>query len=122
MTIRELRGKLPTMVIWMAQEAVMEGVAAYHKSQEQYNIEKQKEQAGETYNYILAHAYYEGVRVAAEVLWKLFASCSMECQKAIEEVAKSKDGYFGDPGSYFGAFVAALEKIQGHPVRIREVE
>lgn len=122
MKINELKETLPTMVIWMAKEAVMEGVKAYHKYNAQYDIENNKKDAGEPYNYTLAHAYCEGVNVSSEVLWKLFASCSMECTKAIKEVAKSRDGYCGYGESYFDDFVNALEKVQGRTVSIRIVE
>ena len=122
MTVSEVKALLPTMVTWMAKEAVMEGVKAYHKAQKQYEIENQKKQAGESYNFTLAHAYYEGVGIASEVMWKLFASCSAECRKAIDEVAKHRDGYCGYHEEYFDDFILALEKIQGHTVRIRIAE
>jgi len=122
MTVKEIRDKLPTMVIWMAKEAVMEGVKAYHKAQRQYDIENQKKQSGQSYNYILAHAYDEGVDIAAEVCWKLFYSCSADCQAAIEEVAKKRDGFRGNPDIYFDEFVLALEERLHGPVSIRELE
>lgn len=109
MTVEELRETLPTMVIWMAKEAVMEGVKAYYKSQRQREIERQKEDSGEPYNYMLANAYYDGVRIAAEVLWKLFSSCSHDCLKAIKTVARKRDGW-GNPDDYFNDFVIALEE------------
>ncbi len=122
MTVTEIRSSLPTMVIWMAKEAVMEGVKSYHKAQKQYDIEDQKKESGLPYNYALGHAYKDGVHVAAEILWKLFASCTIDCMEAIETVAEKKDGYCGDPDRYFDDFVLALEKRLGDPIRIRKCE
>lgn len=119
MTIAELKSILPTMVVWMAKEAVMEGVRAYHKAEIEYNVQMQKQQSGEPYNFLLAHAYKDGVNIAAEVLWKLFESYSIQCQQAIAVVAKDRDGYYGLHESYFDDFVNALEQVQGHPVLIR---
>ncbi len=122
MQIKNLKEKLPTMVIWMAKEAVMEGVKAYNKSQKERDIQNAKKEAGDSYNYTLAHAYNDGMNVAAEVLWKLFHSMSIECQRALEEVAKVRDGYCGNHESYLDDFIIALEKVQRAPVRIREEE
>ncbi len=122
MDISDLRETLPTMVIWMAKEAVMEGVKAYHKAQRQYDLENQKKDSGLPYNYTLAHAYNDGVDIAAEVLWKLFYSCGADCQAAIKEVAKRRDGYCGIPDRYFDDFVLALEERLHGPVRIRQKE
>lgn len=121
MTISELRNTLPTMVIWMAKEAVMQGVRECHMAQSEYEKQAALREAGQPYNFTLKHAYYEGVRVAAEVLWKLFESCSADCQTTIEKVAEKRDGY-GDPDKYFDDFVVALEEQLGCPVTIRTVE
>lgn len=123
--IKELRNKLPTMVIWMAKQAVKEGVKAYRKAEKERAIQDQKKATGEPYSYLMAHTIDESTHVAAEVLYKLFASCVVECLDAIEIVAKNKngyDGYCGSSNKYFDLFVAALEKVQGYPVRIREKE
>ena len=120
--IAELRDALPAMVVWMAKEAVMEGAKAKHRHQEAYDAENKKEHSGQPYNYSIAHAQYNGVRVAAEVLWKLFCSCSADCQSAIEKVANKRDGYSGYADDYFDDFVIALEERLGGPIRIRTVE
>jgi hypothetical protein len=122
MTISEIKAVLSPVTVWMAQEAVMEGVKAHHKAQKQYDIENQKKESGETYNFTLAHAYNEGVHVAAEILWKLFASCSAECQQAIAEVAKNRDGFSGYAENYLDDFINALEKAKGYSVQIRVTE
>lgn len=122
MTAAEIKAVLPPVTIWMAKKAVMEGVRVHHKAQEEYDTEYQKEQAGNSYNFHVSHAYKEGVRVAAEILWKLFASCSAECQMAIAEVAKKRDGHFGHPEEYFDDFVNSLEIVQGRSVCIRVAE
>ena len=116
MTINKLRSNLPTMVVWMASEAVMEGVRSHHDNEQQHDWDT------DFIRGFRKGVSENGVRVAAEVLWKLFASCSAECQSAISIVAKNKDGYCGYPVSYFDSFVVALEEVQGHPVRIREKE
>jgi|GEM_PF-855722 len=123
MTTKELRDKLPTMVIWMAETAIREGVKRSRRYNELRAIEQEKENAGKPYNYSRDHECYEGVRVAAEVMWKLFDTISAYCQKAIEEVAKTMDGYLTYPQkSYFDEFVSALEKVSRMPVRIRTKE
>ncbi len=122
MTISEIKAVLPPVAVWMAGKAVEEGVKACNKAQKQSEIEDQKKNSGESYNYSLAHAYREGMHVSAEILWKLFASCSAECQQAIEEVAKNYDGYGGWTEKCFDRFVEALEKVQGYSVRIRTNE
>ena len=122
MTANELRNTLPTMVIWMAKEAVMEGVKSYHKSQRENKIQADLADSGKPFNFTLSHAYYDGVRVAAEVLWKLFQSCAADCMDAIRAVAETRDGYSGDPDNYFDDFVVALEKRLRCPVRIRTEE
>ena len=123
MTASELKESLPTMIVWMAETAIREGVKRSRRHYDFREIEREKESAGKPYNYSMAHECYEGVRVAAEVLWKLFCSISADCQKAIEEVAKTMDGYLTYPRkSYFDEFVAALEKVSGEPVRIRDAE
>lgn len=122
MTISEIKAVLPPVAIRMASAAIMEGVKAYHKAKEQREIEANKEQSGEKFNYMLAHAYNEGIQIASEVLWKLFASCSAECQQAIAEVAKVKDGFSGNNESYFDDFINALEKVQCHSVWLRVAE
>jgi len=122
MTIAEIKSILPPVAVWMAKQAIMEGIKAYHKAQEQYSIEETKQKAGKPYDYTLAHAYNEGMKISAEILWKLFASCSADCQRAIAEVAKKRDGYCGYPENYFDDFVNALERVQGHSVYIRVTE
>ena len=123
MTASELKESLPTMIVWMAETATREGVKRSRRYYELREIEREKESAGKPYNYSMAHECYEGVRVAAEVLWKLFYSISADCQKAIEEVAKTMDGYLTYlRKSYFDEFVEALEKVSGEPVRIRDEE
>jgi hypothetical protein len=101
----DVKNQLPDMVIWMAKTAVMTGVYSY-KSYEQDN------------NYL----HYEGVRVSAEILWKLFQSMSIECQKAIEIVAKDRDGYCGTAESYLDDFILALANVQNGSVKIRTQE
>jgi hypothetical protein len=118
MTPLEIKSALPPIAIWMAQSAVIEGVKSHHKYQEQCHVEDKKKEKGETYNYLLAHAYNEGVGVSAEILWKMFSSCVAECKKAISEVSKHRDGY-GYQETYFDDFVNALEKVQGHSAHIR---
>lgn len=116
MTVMEIRNSLPIMVIWMANEAVMEGVQSYHKNQQQHDCDSDFMRGfrrGES---------ERGVKVAAEVLWKLFASCSADCQRAIEKVAEKRDGFCGNPDAYFDDFVEALGMKLGYPVRIRTVE
>lgn len=110
------------MVIWMAKKAVMEGVKRYHLAQSEGEKQAALREAGKPYNFTIRHAYYEGVGVAAEVLWKLFQSCSIDCQEAIASVAKNRDGYCGDPDHYFDDFVLALEQQLGTPVTIRKEE
>lgn len=116
MTIAEIKSILPPVAVWMAKQAIMEGIKAYHKAEET------KQKAGKPYDYALAHAYNEGMKISAEILWKLFASCSADCQRAIAEVAKKRDGYCGCPENYFDDFVNALERVQGHSVHIRVTE
>lgn len=106
----------------MAKEAVMGGVRSYHMSQNEFEKQNKLEKAGKPYNYTTRNAYYEGVRVAAEVLWKLFASCSADCQSAIEKVSQKRDGFCEDPDAYFDDFVLALEAHLHGAVRIRERE
>lgn len=123
MKASEMKSSLPTLVIWMAETAIREGVKRSRRYNELRAIEQEKENTGKPYNYLRAHECYEGVRLAAEVMWKLFDSISANCQKAIEEVAKTMDGYLTYPQkSYFDEFVSALEKVSGMPVRIRTEE
>ena len=123
MTASELKESLPTMIMWMAETAIREGVKRRRRYYELREIERGKETAGKPHDYSMSNECYEGVRVAAEVLWKLFYSISADCQKAIEEVAKTMDGYLTYPRkSYFEEFVTALEKVSCEPVRIRDAE
>lgn len=122
MTIAEIKETVPTLALWMAYKAVMEGVRMVRKSHELRDIEEKKRLAGKPCNFLLAHAYDEGMRASAEVLWKLFATCSYYCQRAIEKVSCRKDGFCGDPITYFDDFVTALEEAQGYPVSIRTSE
>jgi hypothetical protein len=103
--VSDIKEQLPSMVIWMAKTAVMTGVSSFH------SYEKEKH-----------GLYYEGVRVSAGILWKLFQSMSIECQKAIEIVAKDRDGYSGTAESYFDDFIIALSKVQNGSVKIRVEE
>ena len=96
---------LPEMVIWMAKTAVMEGVKNVHRYEKQGNA-----------------IFYEAVRVSAEVLWKLFCSTSRDCQKALEVVAETKDGYSGNSEDYLDTFIFALANVRGGSVKIRVKE
>ena len=58
------------------------------------------------------HAYYEGVCIAAEVLWKLFNGYSAAVQSAIRKVAKDTDVYTSNE-DYFDKFVEAYEAEYG---------
>lgn len=107
MKLEEIKIALPTMVVWMAQGVIIEGVKTYHKAKKQYNIEDNKKRSE---------------NITYEALWKLFSCCSAHCQKAIAIVAKERDGYCGYPEKYFDAFVNALETVQGYSVSIREKE
>ena len=123
MSIQVIREYLPTIAVWMAETAIREGVKRSRRYNEIRAIEQEKENTGKPFNYSRAYECYEGVRVAAEVMWKLFSTISAHCQEAIKEVAKTMDGYLTYPQkSYFDEFVRELEKVQGHPVRIREIE
>ena len=85
MTVTEIRNNLPKMVISVVKEAVMEGVRAHHRAQNEYNEQHKLIDADKPYSFKLAHAYYNSVRVASEVLYRIFESCSYDIQEAIKK-------------------------------------
>lgn len=119
MTGEELKNTLPAVTIWMAGQAVEEGVRSYLKYQREYKKQVDLMDSGKPYNFTLAHAYHEGLHIAAEVLWRLFPSYVATCMRAIESVAEKFNGYYGWTEARFDDFVEALEEVHGYPVSIR---
>ncbi|MDR2558688.1 MAG: hypothetical protein LBC86_03975 [Oscillospiraceae bacterium] len=117
MTTTELRGTLSKETVWMASEAIRQGCEAARKTKQESLKQEALEKNGEPFNYSMKHVYYEGVRIAAEVLWKLFAGYSAAVQNAIKTVAKETDIYTRGE-EYFDRFVEAYAAEYG-TVRIR---
>lgn len=119
----EIIESLSQSTLWMANEAVKQGVKAYHEAKSLYDAEEEKRLAGQAYNFKVYHIQYSAVHVAAEVLWKLFATCTHDCLKAIEAVSGKKDGrssYGSNPNEYLEGFMDELLK-KGGSLRIRTV-
>lgn len=60
----------------MVIAAIKQGCNAANSTRKEDAVQKGIEAEGGDYNYSKKHAYYEGVRIASEVLFEIFAVCS----------------------------------------------
>ena len=120
-TVTEIKNILPAMVIKMAGQAVKEGVRMCREYWQERDLQKQFRDSGKPYNFTLSHAHYGSVRVAAEILFELFATCTADILQAIEKVSKNLNGYAGAQDHYLEEFIIALEEQLCSTVRVRDV-
>lgn len=112
MTASEIKMALSKETVWMASEAIKQGCEAARRTKEESLKQEQLEKNGEPFNFSQKHAHYEGVSIAAEILWRLFAGYSAAVQSAICKVAKKTD-CTTDLETYFDKFIEAYETEYG---------
>ena len=117
MTSNELKATLNKETIWMAAEAVRQGCEAARKTKQESLKQEALQAAGENFDFSTKHIYYEGVCIAAEILWRLFAGYSAAVQSAICKVAEGTSACT-DSEDYFDLFVDIYERECGS-VRLR---
>lgn len=98
---------------------VREGVRLQIMVNEERAKQENLRESGQPYNFTMAHNLGEGVHGMAEVLWDMFAGMTIDMIEAIERTASTglKPGYTNQ--DFAGTFFIELEKIQGHPARVR---
>jgi hypothetical protein len=101
------------MVIAVINAAIKKGIQAVHKADRIRERENAKNEAGEPFNFSEAHAYDEGVRGAAEVIYTLFECCNADGQQVIRKLAEKYDGITGNT-DYFNQFIEEFQKVRGY--------